>query len=218
MPCPVCGAPRATSANGQRTLMYCSQGCSKKSARQDGSARGRARGSIPRPGTCAMCGKPISLSQTSAPQGKSKCRDCVTAVKSSRVRFEPQSKSCKVCSRTFIAIRSNQVNCSTKCRNRARYRRGSGPGRSPGTTTRGYGSEHQRLRKKLLPFAYGTACHLCGHVMSLGQVLHLDHTEDRTGYRGFAHARCNVREGSLRGGQSTRQRALARGQAVRDAA
>jgi hypothetical protein len=29
--------------------------------------------------------------------------------------------------------------------------------------------------------------------------LELDHTEDRTGYRGIAHASCNARDGARRG-------------------
>jgi hypothetical protein len=44
-----------------------------------------------------------------------------------------------------------------------------------------------------------------------GQKLHLDHTEDRTGYRGFAHASCNVLDGARRGGEAFRRAVLARG-------
>jgi hypothetical protein len=34
--------------------------------------------------------------------------------------------------------------------------------------------------------------------MEKGQELHLDHTSDRTGYRGFAHAECNTRDGAYK--------------------
>ena len=61
------------------------------------------------------------------------------------------------------------------------------------TTKGGWGNQHQKLRKALLPQAYGTPCVRCGHVMLPGQELHLDHNDTRTGYLGFAHARCNVR-------------------------
>ena len=61
------------------------------------------------------------------------------------------------------------------------------------TTDRGYGYDHQRTRKALLPQAYGTPCVRCGYTMERGQVLHLDHTNTRDGYLGFAHAKCNTR-------------------------
>jgi hypothetical protein len=61
-----------------------------------------------------------------------------------------------------------------------------------------YGYSHQRIRKALLPFAYGRRCHLCGDWMLPGQPLDLDHTPDRTGYRGMTHAKCNRRDGARR--------------------
>lgn len=67
------------------------------------------------------------------------------------------------------------------------------------TSDRGYGAEHQAIRKAMLAEAYGQQCHHCGHLMLPGQKLDLDHTGDRTGYRGFAHAHCNRSEGAKRG-------------------
>jgi hypothetical protein len=67
------------------------------------------------------------------------------------------------------------------------------------TKARGYGAEHQRLRAKLLPSAYGQPCTRCGKPMLPGQALHFDHTEDRTGYLGFAHAACNRKAGARKG-------------------
>lgn len=67
------------------------------------------------------------------------------------------------------------------------------------TTARGYGTEHQKLRAKLLPLAYGKPCTRCGKPMLQGQPLHFDHTDDRTGYLGFAHASCNRRAGARKG-------------------
>jgi hypothetical protein len=64
------------------------------------------------------------------------------------------------------------------------------------TTERGYGYEHQALRRALLPGAYGQPCRHCGETMQPGQPLDLDHTDDRTGYRGMAHATCNRRAGA----------------------
>jgi hypothetical protein len=73
------------------------------------------------------------------------------------------------------------------------------------TTARGYGYGHQRLRAALLPQAYGTPCPhhgvdpLCPGLMLPGQDLDLDHTDDRTSYRGMAHASCNRRAGGRKG-------------------
>jgi hypothetical protein len=59
---------------------------------------------------------------------------------------------------------------------------------------RGYGYQYQKLRKALLPQAYGTPCVRCGELILPGQKLHLDHDDyDRTKLRGFAHAACNIR-------------------------
>jgi hypothetical protein len=61
------------------------------------------------------------------------------------------------------------------------------------TTARGYSAAHQRLRRALLPSAYGTPCVRCGEPMLKGQALHLDHNSQRDGYLGFAHAKCNIK-------------------------
>jgi hypothetical protein len=59
---------------------------------------------------------------------------------------------------------------------------------------RGYGYQYQKLRKALLPTAYGTPCVRCGELMLPGQPLHLDHDDwDRTKLKGFAHTECNIR-------------------------
>jgi hypothetical protein len=59
---------------------------------------------------------------------------------------------------------------------------------------RGYGYQYQKLRKALLPSAYGTPCVRCGELMLPGQ---LDHDDwDRTKLKGFAHRECNIRAAS----------------------
>jgi hypothetical protein len=63
----------------------------------------------------------------------------------------------------------------------------------------GYGRRHHELRLRLLPKAYGTPCVRCGRTMEHGQDLDLDHTDDRAGYRGFAHAFCNRSAGGYKG-------------------
>jgi hypothetical protein len=61
------------------------------------------------------------------------------------------------------------------------------------TTEGGWGNQHQKLRKALLPQAYGKPCARCGQPMQPWQELHLDHNDSRTGYVGFSHAACNLR-------------------------
>lgn len=61
------------------------------------------------------------------------------------------------------------------------------------TTKGGWGNEHQKLRKLLLPQAYGQRCARCGLPMLPGQELHLDHNDSRTGWLGFSHAACNIK-------------------------
>lgn len=57
---------------------------------------------------------------------------------------------------------------------------------------RGYGRDHDALRAALEPNAYGKACPSCGHPMLPGQLLHLMHNVDRSGYLGMGHAWCNL--------------------------
>ncbi|MFJ2719379.1 endonuclease domain-containing protein [Streptomyces sp. NPDC087437] len=77
---------------------------------------------------------------------------------------------------------------------------------SKNTTQAGYGYTHQALRRALLPAAYGQPCPHCQQPMLPGQPLDLDHTADRTSYRGFAHASCNRSEGARRGNAQRRAR------------
>jgi hypothetical protein len=64
------------------------------------------------------------------------------------------------------------------------------------TSQRGYGYNHQALRRALLPHAYGQPCPKCGETMRPGQPLDLGHNDDRTGYTGMEHASCNRRAGA----------------------
>lgn len=64
---------------------------------------------------------------------------------------------------------------------------------------RGYGTKHDAYKRVNLASAYGQPCHLCGERMWPHQQLVPDHTEDRTSYRGMAHAICNNRDGARRG-------------------
>jgi hypothetical protein len=62
-----------------------------------------------------------------------------------------------------------------------------------------YLAKHRKLRKELLPHAYGTRCIHCGYVMFKGQALDLDHVPGTDMYRGIVHARCNRSEAASRG-------------------
>lgn len=67
------------------------------------------------------------------------------------------------------------------------------------TTQRGYGATHQAARRvALAQHVDGTLCPHCGEPMYRTQRLDLDHTDDRTAYRGLAHTRCNARAGAYR--------------------
>ena len=89
---------------------------------------------------------------------------------------------------------------------------------TPGnTTSRGYGTEHQRLRKAALAdlamrttAGVTTTCPHCGRPMHVGMALDLDHTDDRRGYRGLAHRSCNRSAGGKKGNASRARRRTAR--------
>lgn len=164
--------------------------------------------------TCADCGKPMQLATTSAPQGSARHLSCrrrahgldpsesVNAAKASgRLSTAKRRGDCRRCGATVPAGTRRWKYCSVECFRKVRNSRGSG---RPSASARGYGMAHQRLRLELLPLAYGRNCHLCGEVMSEGDDLHLDHTEDRTGYRGMVHSSCNILDGARRGGHAAR--------------
>jgi hypothetical protein len=92
----------------------------------------------------------------------------------------------------------------------AKIKAGSRSGRCPdcerladkqrGTSAeRGYGARHRRLSERERAAAVGTRCALCGEVMNPGEPLALDHTPDRSAYRGVVHLSCNASDGAQRG-------------------
>ena len=97
------------------------------------------------------------------------------------------------------------------------------------TTARGYGSQHQALRARLLAaWRPGQPCARCGQPMNYRwttdrtgrkvSAIDLGHNDQRTGYTGLEHRVCNRRDGQrktaainrARGGISPRQLAAIR--------
>jgi hypothetical protein len=71
----------------------------------------------------------------------------------------------------------------------------------PNTTERGYGEDHQAARARLEPFvlAGNVKCARCGETIVPGESWHLDHRDDRRGYLGPTHRRCNLHAGGVEG-------------------
>ena len=64
-----------------------------------------------------------------------------------------------------------------------------------------YGAAHTKARAEAAAVHDPTdLCTRCGHeLVPMGPWLHYDHLDDRSGYAGFAHARCNVVAGAQAG-------------------
>lgn len=105
-------------------------------------------------------------------------------------------RSCKTCDTTFETTNSTKVYCNPACR---QTRRSMVPDK-PSSYARGYGPEHQRMRIqwKTKVDAGGVLCCLCSTEIQPDEPWHLDHTEDRTSYRGVAHRLCNLRDAQVR--------------------
>lgn len=87
------------------------------------------------------------------------------------------------------------------------------PGRT--TTQRGYGYDHQQARTAALTHLAshpGQPCTRCGQPMYIDEAMYLDldHTDDRTTYRGLAHRSCNRRAGQAVAQQRRRTRCAPR--------
>lgn len=80
----------------------------------------------------------------------------------------------------------------------ARHRKAADKARGT-SAARGYGAKHRRLSERERSSAIGQTCVMCGDLMRADQQLALDHTPDRTGYRGVVHLSCNARDGAQRG-------------------
>lgn len=73
------------------------------------------------------------------------------------------------------------------------------------TTDRGYGREHQKLRKQWEPivnagraYCAETTCLMDSRLIQPGSPWHLAHADGQNGYRGPAHRRCNLAERNRR--------------------
>jgi hypothetical protein len=57
-----------------------------------------------------------------------------------------------------------------------------------------YSTAHKRLRRlwKIRVAGGNVPCARCGRPILRGQAWHLDHTDDRGGYLGPSHAKCNL--------------------------
>jgi hypothetical protein len=89
-----------------------------------------------------------------------------------------------------------------------RRRRHNFPRPKRSTTARGYGSTHQATRKRWEPVVesgYASCCR-CGFTIAPGTAFHLDHRDDKLGYLGVSHARCNLRAAGKRGNELMRAR------------
>lgn len=161
--------------------------------------------------TCARCGREMAQVAQSLPQGMATCRPCRRlapgpyAVKRDGVREAKEygEAECPICHDFFAKHQAGQVYCSASCRESRRN--WSYATKTASAEERGYGKAHREERARWKPIVEGgqANCCICGYWIEPGTKWHLDHTEDRTGYRGAAHAQCNLRDGASRGARRT---------------
>lgn len=124
--------------------------------------------------TCAGCGKTMIANRSSLPQGQATCQPCRRERNALKV---PNAQSIEA---PLLPLRITRPQASS--------------------SARGYGREHQVLRKAMMEqVATGTVvCCLCASLIEPDETWHLDHTVDRSGYRGAAHRICNLRDAQRR--------------------
>lgn len=76
------------------------------------------------------------------------------------------------------------------------------------STARGYGKAHREARAiaAVLVASGQATCCLCREPIAADAQFDLDHTPDRTGYRGVAHPSCNRSDGARRQKRQTARR------------
>lgn len=214
--CVFCCALFIPDNKAGRPSRYCGKACASRDYERQRVGRRIASKTM----SCASCGGDMWRTHSSLPEGQARCQACRRAawglLPHERVNdFKAAKRAargpCEWC-RAVVPETPRYRYCSETCAAAARVAKGHGFSRARKSgRERGYGAEHQKLRAELLPTAYGKPCHLCGDVMEEGDDLHLDHTPDRAGYRGFAHALCNYRDGARRGRQKQLERSLREG-------
>lgn len=110
-------------------------------------------------------------------------------------------RTCSTCHRSYIPVNAQQRYCSGPCRDRKLGRK---PRVRYGTTTsRGYGSDHQRLRKEWDKEVQAGRAHCwrpdCRKWLPPGQPWHLGHLDDRSGYGGPECPPCNLKHAARKG-------------------
>lgn len=168
-----------------------------KAMRGQGYTGSRKKPDLP----CAGCGRLMYRGASSLPEGQATCLPCRRQNRAEREAQRPTSHGdavCPICHGMFDKSRANQVYCSAICRNSRR------PNWTPHVATsteRGYGKEHREERERWKPIVESgqVNCCLCGYWIEPGSKWHLDHTPDRTAYRGVAHFGCNTKDGASRG-------------------
>jgi hypothetical protein len=127
---------------------------------------------------CRRCGRLLYVGAGSLPEPM--CHPCRRAAPQRSGPRPPRYCGCG----TRLAGRSNKC---PDCR-----------GARPTTSERGYGLAHQKARRAAIA-AYnpGDPCARCGMPMTDDpSLLHLDHTDDRSGYLGLSHMMCNISSNS----------------------
>jgi DNA-directed RNA polymerase subunit RPC12/RpoP len=92
--------------------------------------------------------------------------------------------SCQVCGGSFTQAMGRPAKRCPQCRSRRSLR---------------YGGRHKTVRAATVSAAYGQACTRCGGLLRPGQFIDLDHSDDGSGYLGYAHRGCNRSAGASLG-------------------
>lgn len=174
--------------------------------------------------TCYSCHRTLPIEKfyrdRTKKDGRSfQCSGCSLAKSSSyaaekRKERVPRVRLCR-CGTPTWSIKSRYcARCSDIALERRR-RRGSGAkpsGRLASTKVRGYGTPHQKARKKwkAVVDAGRAHCARCGFLILPGTRWNLDHAPGKNGYLGPSHELCNKRAGGKLGAAITNVQKRAR--------
>jgi hypothetical protein len=188
--CVNCGTELAAVSGRGRPPTACSDDCRKARVAAKAKARYQTVPRDRRNATCADCGAPCQRGRPQrgwSPGTEVRCMACYQ-----KSRAATGSTTCQCGG----PKRRESLTCRACLREAQKTHRLLHPPKN--SYERGYDRRHKALRKawQTIIELDEVLCSRCQKPILIDQLWHLDHADDRSGYLGPSHSRCNLQAGA----------------------